>query len=400
MNKLNVIYKYSLRNPLVKILYMKLLFTLQNFPPSKFGGISTSMFTIIKALNNAGYDIKVLTTNFKLPNQKGIKTNQWTSFDGIAVNYIETKSPAFSFRLFFEGFKQIIKTDQIHVSSIFYFPSLLFVLFSNIMGKTIILTPHGELQKPALQYKSWKKIPYLFLMQIIFKKSIFRVTSEDEAVRTRLYFPKSKIVIIPNLFNLGLPLYRSKLKQFVFLGRICKIKRIENLILACSISKHFISSNYSLLIAGPSDSEFNQYETMIRKLITDNNLEHNIELIGEIHSPQKEVLLSQSKALFLVSSSENFGNVVLESLAQGTPVVASTGTPWQSLTVKNCGYWIENTPESIAKKIDEFIVIDNESYDKMSFNAISHSKEFSFENLLPRWVEVIEKTHMTKLKFE
>ena len=376
---------------------MKLLFTLQNFPPSKFGGISSSMYSIIKGLNDAGYEIKVLTTNFKLPNQSGIKTNEWIKYEGISVNYIKTKFYAFSFKMFFEGLKQIVKSDQIHISSLFYFPSLLFVIIAKLTGKIVILTPHGELQEPALKFKSWKKTPYLILLQIIFRNAIFRATSEDEAYRIRMYFTNSKIVIIPNFFNLTLPLNKNKLKQFLFLGRICKIKKIENLILACSISKFFITSNYSLMIAGPSDPEFQQYETMLKELISSNNLDKNVKFIGEVNSPQKEVLLSQSKALFLVSHSENFGNVVIESLAQGTPVVASLGTPWQSLAEKKCGYWVENSPESIAQIIDDLILIEDEKYKSMSSNSISLSKEFSIENLLPRWEALINGTYMKRL---
>ena len=51
------------------------------------------------------------------------------------------------------------------------------------------------------------------------------------------------------------------------------------------------------------------------------------------------------------SHNENFGNVVVESLSQGTPVIASTGTPWKILEKYHAGYWIKNNPENIAKKI-------------------------------------------------
>ena len=40
---------------------------------------------------------------------------------------------------------------------------------------------------------------------------------------------------------------------------------------------------------------------------------------------------------------KNFGNVVLEALAEGTPVVTSKGTPWQDLENEKAGFWVENT---------------------------------------------------------
>lgn len=58
----------------------------------------------------------------------------------------------------------------------------------------------------------------------------------------------------------------------------------------------------------------------------------------------------------MVSHSENFGNVIiLESLSQGTPVVASKGTPWEELNINNAGYWIDNSPDNIGQTIDKLI---------------------------------------------
>ena len=368
---------------------MKLFFALTNFPPSKFGGVATSMFSLIHELNNYGYDIKVLTTNYKIEDQSSIETNRWTKFEGISVYYVDATFHAFSFRFFCEGFRQISNAEQVHLSGVFYFPSLIFAIFAYLAGKPVFLSPHGELQEPALKSKYWKKGPYLQLLKCFFSRVIFRSTSEDESNRIHKFFPKSTIYNIPIFFDLERPLLEKKKKQFVFLGRICKIKKIENLILACAISKRFKQQNYTLLIAGPGDSEFSKYETSLQTLITSHDLSSHVKFVGEVNSPVKEELLSQSRALFLVSDSENFGNVVLEALAQGTPVVASKGTPWKSLETNNCGFWIDNSPDSIAAVLDELIMMDEDKYKLMSDHSIIHSKAFTKESLVPKWVDLI-----------
>lgn len=81
------------------------------------------------------------------------------------------------------------------------------------------------------------------------------------------------MIIIPNFFELQVPLKMKKLNQFIFLGRICSIKKIENLIIACSISMYFLSKKYKFLIAGPTDDEYLKYDTMLRKLVVTFNLE-------------------------------------------------------------------------------------------------------------------------------
>src|SRR5262249_10922099 len=51
------------------------------------------------------------------------------------------------------------------------------------------------------------------------------------------------------------------------------------------------------------------------------------------------------------SFTENFCNVIAESLARGVPVIASKGTPWQRVNEIGCGLWVDNDPESLAGAI-------------------------------------------------
>jgi glycosyltransferase involved in cell wall biosynthesis len=52
------------------------------------------------------------------------------------------------------------------------------------------------------------------------------------------------------------------------------------------------------------------------------------------------------------SYTENFGMVIAEALVHGIPVIASNGTPWKEIESQGCGLWIKNTPENIAKAIN------------------------------------------------
>ena len=50
--------------------------------------------------------------------------------------------------------------------------------------------------------------------------------------------------------------------------------------------------------------------------------------MGPIYDKEKYLLLYSFKALILVSKSENFANVVMESLYCGTDVIISDNLPW------------------------------------------------------------------------
>ena len=370
---------------------MKILFTLMNFPPSNFGGIASGMYHIIKELSYApDVDVKVLTTTYKTEKTKLSKINSWTKFDQIPTIYLKTDGFFLYLPYLLEGFRQIKKTDYVFLNSIFFFPNFFFLLVSLFFKKKIFIIPHGELFKPALNSKYWKKALYLCLMKLFAKKVSLITTSNQESLRTQEVFPQSNVLIIPIFFDFNKPLNLKKINQFLFLGRVCKIKKIENIILACSYSKYFLLKNFKLLIAGPTDKEFFQYRSKLEKLVISNNLEKNIKFIGEVASPDKEKLLSQSKSLFVVSDSENFSNAVVESLAQGTIVVASKGTPWDCLIDMNAGFWINNSPKIIADKMDEIITMNDERYNEMSINSISLSREFTKKKILPMWFKLIK----------
>lgn len=367
---------------------MRLLFTLPNFQPSNFGGVVASMSQVIKHLS-LRYEVRVLTTSYKLPDTFCSKFNIWLDQEEFLVKYVKTKRPLISFRYIIAGLKEIKSCDQVHLSSIFFFPNLAFACYGLLLKKKIFWSPHGELLRPALKIKYWKKFFYLIFVRVIKNEIFFRATSDEEAIQIRRVLHIIDVTVIPNFFDFK-PVYSVvKKRQFLFLGRVCPIKRIENLIIACSKSKSFNKNDYVLCIAGTVDNEFKGYYTNLKKQIVALSLSEKIIFTGNLFSPEKEQLLAQSRALCLVSDSENFGNVVVEALAQGTPVIASTGTPWSILQKIGCGLWIDNSPDEIALALDTIIKINDSGYKKMCVNARTLSEKFSSNIVIEQWIKFI-----------
>jgi glycosyltransferase involved in cell wall biosynthesis len=69
--------------------------------------------------------------------------------------------------------------------------------------------------------------------------------------------------------------------------------------------------------------------------------------------------------MLMPSYSENFGVVAAEALAQYTPVVASIYTPWQSLNTYEAGFWVDNSPETLAQVIDKLITMPTADYESI-----------------------------------
>lgn len=105
-----------------------------------------------------------------------------------------------------------------------------------------------------------------------------------------------------------------------------------------------------LVVMGSGDKA---YEEFLHREVKRLGLEKQVEFAGFVNGEEKFRKLSQLSALFVTSDMENFGMIVPEALLVGTPVMASLGTPWKELEDHNCGWWRDNSPESVARVIDE-----------------------------------------------
>ena len=106
---------------------------------------------------------------------------------------------------------------------------------------------------------------------------------------------------------------------------------------------------------------------------------------GVIRGEFKNALLQQSKCLLLPSYFESFGNVVLEALASGTPVIASIGTPWKSLEENDFGRWL---PWDVKAWVEAIASIsEGESYHTDNFSK--RSKKWVKDNF--NWYNISDK---------
>ena len=99
------------------------------------------------------------------------------------------------------------------------------------------------------------------------------------------------------------------------------------------------------------------------------NLRKNIHFLGGIYGELKERTLSESFCTILPSKSENFGNVVLESLCQGTPVIVTKHAPWKILEESNAGIWIVPTVLNLKNAMIKLMTANEDEYINIRRNA-------------------------------
>jgi glycosyltransferase involved in cell wall biosynthesis len=231
-----------------------------------------------------------------------------------------------------------------------------------------------------------------------FSKNIYwHATAQQEKGEIISLFPKAKIHIVPNGINLDEYKTINKLSKkeylqnytghglnvehiIISMGRLHAKKGFDILIDAFSkLDSKFYSS--VLLIAGDDETEKANLEQQIKDL----KLENRVFLIGSVSGQDKIDFLANADLFVLPSYNENFGNVYAESLASGTPIIASTNTPWQDIEDFNCGLWVPNEIDTIKKAIENILELDCEELGK---NGKEYISKFEWKNIAKDFYEL------------
>jgi glycosyltransferase involved in cell wall biosynthesis len=359
-----------------------ILYVLGSYFPSQQGGPNNTIHWQAKYINNKGLDVTVASlksglTDENIENYK-IKLNVINNIEGVKTFYFDFfKNKYLSFSFYFWAINNIKKFDFVQLTS-YFFPitwfAALICIFYNV---PFSIAPRGELEDNALKYNFLLKIfLHKYFLRHIFNKAYFvMVTSQQEHNFTRKFFNNDmNFELIPNFINLNhiKPLSKSSInnkKGVLYLGRIHPKKGIERLIEAYkNLDEELIKDNPLLIVGGGEED----YILSLKNLSKGKgNAPNNIFFLGHKEAAEKELLYRNSKIFVLPSFSENFGNVVLESLSFSTPVIASMYTPWSDLNEYECGSWIENEVQNIKESLIFFLTMDKGKYTQYAKNSYS-----------------------------
>lgn len=367
---------------------MKVFISCALFYPSKLGGPANTLYWLAKGLVAKGHRVYVVSTHNHIDNAS-IPFDKETIVDGINVIYSSSR-----YKLISHSYQIMKKCDTIILSSVCYSPELILAVLAKRMNKPVIWSPRGEFTESAIGGRKTKLVFFKLIKTLVGKYVIFHGTSQDEECCIKQILGESvQTTIIPNYMEIPERQERKAIDSpyFLFLGRIAPIKAIENLIKGASLSSLFLQSNVLLKIAGGVEDQFRNYYEKLQELVKETGLQDKVEFIGGVSGTTKYQTYCDAKFLFLVSKSENFGNVVIEALSQGTPVVASHGTPWEDLIENHAGYWIENSPEEISATIDRILSLSPEAYNQYREGALAYAEKFNIYSNTDKWEEVLSR---------
>ena len=405
---------------------MKILHITASYKPAYiYGGPIYSVAALCEALINEGgvlaeescaspplsmtkksvtkFDLQVITTLANGKEELPYVSRKQRIVDGVPVRYFKrwTKDHShFSPPLLFWLWKNARNYEVIHIHSWWNLVSMGAVCICLLRGIKPIVSPRGMLSDYT--FSRSKSFFHQYIGKYLLRKCDFHATTLMEAkeIEIKVGSPKLKIrtidlqeaavnsqhsvvidiriYVIHNIVNLPVILpqktrvFDGKL-HLIFLSRIHPKKGIELLMEVLAQ----ISFPFTLTIVGEGEEEYlNRLKFKAEFL----KIKDNISWMGVILGDEKFKLLAENDLFVLPSFNENFANVVIESLAVGTPVLLS-----EKVGLKD---YIEKNQLGIIFKLDELATLLPSIYDgfkneTLRFNSIN--PEMTKNNLLDNY---------------
>lgn len=237
------------------------------------------------------------------------------------------------------------RTNIFHTHGLWRMPNVYPADAARRSNRPFVLSPRGMFGPDSLKFSAMSKKIFWVLAQRRAARLVtcFHATSEQEYQDIRANGLHQPVAVIPNGIDMptlvadpGLVAHGQR-PNVLFLGRLHPVKALDRLILAWkALEPDF--PEWRLDITGPSEGG---YVDELRALVQEHRLTA-VDINGAAFGEEKQRALQGAEVFVLPSLNENFGIAVAESLAAGTPVIATRGTPWSGLEDHRCGWWIDH----------------------------------------------------------
>ncbi len=349
-------------------------------PGYKAGGPIRSISNMVDALKDY-FQFYIVTRNtdyLETTPYSNINTNQWNSIDNAQVFYLSKENTK---RNTIHALIDEVQPDIVYCNSFYslYF-SLIPIYYVKKKNIKTILAVRGMLSKGSLGVKKTKKKVFSQFIKWVglFRNITFHATIDEEKKDIESVFGKNtKIVVANNLPEQKTRTFTIKTKpeKTLKLVSIARIAPEKNTLYAINVLKK-CHQNILFDIYGPIYNQ--EYWNECLKAISELPINIKVNYKGALPHHEIDASLQQYHALFLPSTGENFGHIIVEAMANACVPIISNKTPWKNLATNNIGFDIDlTTPEDFAQAIDTLALMDEKTFNKMAKNAFHYAKQIS-----------------------
>ncbi len=351
-------------------------------PGYKAGGPIQSVANLVAHFKEE-FEFSIITRDTDYCEQQpysSVISNKWNSLpDGTKVYYFSKNNLTRS------AIRSLIRKtefDVVYLNGMYslYFTLIPLLLLRRKKNIKVVIATRGMLSKGSLGVKKTKKQFFIRAVKTLrlFDNVIFHATTEIERTEIVSVFGSNTLIKIaanlPQVNNNINLREREKGNAFVRIVNIARIAPEKNLLVALKILKN-IKADVIFDFYGPV---YNQEYWNECKLVLD-ELPENVkaQYKGSVESNKVSDVLNSYHFMFMPTTGENFGHIILQSLSVGCPVIISDQTPWKQLQEKNIGWEIPlNNLDKYSETIDLTASMDQFKYNSMSKAAFDHAQQY------------------------
>jgi glycosyltransferase involved in cell wall biosynthesis len=377
------------------------------YPIQHIGGVETYVRNLASFLKKKNIDSDTISSDINNHFSK-VEKNLCNNNQILIKNYgnIMNIYPIFSIFLYLVN--NYRKYDIIHIHSYIYIPSIEAILFSKLFKIPTLLTLHGlghtELKKEGQFNNLKERILYLIkrhLFDKIFGRFVIKncnfLTSVSKTDINRIHkifaLNRGQNYWIPNSVNQKLFFEQDKTRKYItFVGRFSEIKGYDLFIkIAQKLNRYRKNIPFLIVGMGKLKNKFN-YSAL------------NVKFIPKIEYEMMANVYNLTKIFINSSRFEGMPTTILESLACGTPVVASNvGGVSEIITNGVNGYLYDyNNIEQAVNYIIELLEKPEMAHNFSVNGKKSINESFDWNKNIDKFVKlydrILTKKKMVKLK--
>lgn len=240
---------------------------------------------------------------------------------------------------------------------------------------------------PLLGYKEYKKWQFWFFYNLPWVKYVVCPSKELRDDVSRYFLNKRKLVVVYNPVPMvqATTITASPLNErpyFIVVSRLSGLKNIANVIEAYYRSTAFEMADLMILGDGP---EMERLKSITKEF----ELENYVKFKGFVTDPYPHI----ARAICLINASmkEGFPNILVESLALGTPVISSlakTGPKEIVFDGKN-GLLFEVGNYDKLAELMSMVLTDTCLYNRLKQNVKTGLERFTHERVMGAWEKIL-----------
>jgi glycosyltransferase involved in cell wall biosynthesis len=304
-------------------------------PATRYGGPIVAVHSLCRALAARGHTVEVFTTSIDGPVDTAVRYDRPVMLDGVKVRYFASRRLrrlSYAPGLMQSLHDEISGADVVHLHSAFLWPTWRAARLSRKTRIPYVVSPRGMLVKTLIASRNRLiKSAWIALIERanLEQAAAIHATSAIEAEEIQKFgWRLPRIAVVPNGVDAveqaasqdappaDMAALAGRQPLVLFFGRLAQVKGLDRLLRAFARTRRgtlaIVGNDYEGLAAGLAD--------MARQLQIDDRVRIVPRTITEA---EKECMFAAARVFVLPSYSESFGNVVLEAMQRGVPVIVT-----------------------------------------------------------------------------